>query len=113
MRKEKLFKIVLVMVITIALLGVSGNVFAADDTYLDITGPITGTDINTNTDPTPDTTPEPTPEVKPETNNQQNDYNTNLPETGLAENTMLVVAVVMLTGIAIFAYKKVNEYKNI
>ena len=42
-----------------------------------------------------------------------NNYNTNLPKAGAAENKMLGVAFTVLAITAVYAYKKVKEYKNI
>ena len=42
-----------------------------------------------------------------------NNYNTNLPKAGLKENTMMGIAITVLAVVAIFAYKKINQYKNI
>lgn len=47
------------------------------------------------------------------TSTSGNSYNTDLPKAGLEENTLLAVAVVALAGVAVFAYRKVNYYKNI
>ena len=40
-------------------------------------------------------------------------YNTSLPKAGLKENTMMGVAITVLAVVAVFAYKKINQYKNI
>lgn len=123
MKKEKVLKVILVLVIGVILFAMSTNAYAAeDDIYLDIqnslntntnTGTtntnLSGTTTNTNTG----TTNTGTTNTNLSGTNSNVDYSTNLPEAGLAENTLLGVGVTVLVIVAIVAYKKVNEYKNI
>lgn len=113
MKKEKLVKIMLVIIMCIALALISTNTFALsdDDLYLDFSNSIDGNNT-TNTSNTTDNTNY-TNLTTTNTNNTSNNYNTNLPNTGLAENTMLGVAITLLAIISIYAYKKVKYYKNI
>lgn len=120
MKKETMFKIITVLMTGVILFTMSTNVFALedDDTNLDFFE-----DTTDQLEPQPEQQPEPTPEQQPEpqpevnTNTQPetntNNYDTNLPEAGLAEDTMMVISIVLLVGTAVFAYKKVNDYKNI
>ena len=125
MKKEKVLKVILVLVIGVILFAMSTNAYAVeDDIYLDIqntlpTNTNTGTtNTNTNTGTTNTnlsgtTTNTGTTNTNLSGTNSNVDYSTNLPEAGLAENTLLVVGVTVLVIVAIVAYKKVNEYKNI
>ena len=53
------------------------------------------------------------PGINSNTKLNTNNYNTNLPKAGAAENKMLGVAFTVLAITAVYAYKKVNQYKNI
>lgn len=105
MKKEKILKIIVVLILGVTLLAMSTRVFAAVgdsdglmDLYDDTTNQLNTTNTNnTNTN------------TKLNTNN----YNTNLPKAGAAENKMLGVAFTVLAITAVYAYKKVKEYKNI
>ena len=110
MKKEKILKIIVVLILGVTLLAMSTRVFAAVgdsdglmDLYDDTTNQLNTTNTNntnTNTNIT---------NTKLNTNN----YNTNLPKAGAAENKMLGVAFTVLAITAVYAYKKVKEYKNI
>ena len=127
MKKERLLKIMLVIIMGVVLLAMSTNVFALsdDDFGLDITTDNTNTNSGTidltNSVPTPGNTNTNT-NTNVDTNNANtntnlntntNNYNTSLPEAGLAENTIVIVAVTVLAIIAIFAYTRIKYYKNI
>ena len=91
MKRERILKTIIVLIIGVVLFAMTSNVFAADtglDFFDDTTNQL---DTNTNT----------------------NNYNTNLPKAGAGENTIMGVAITVLAVVAIFAYKKVNQYKNI
>ena len=116
MKKEKLLKLVMVLIMGIVLLASSVNVFALEDEddgfefFNDITDDNV---IDSNS-----TEPEEETETKSETNlndnkNTTNNYDTNLPKAGVAENTFAGIAITVLTITAVYAYKKINEYKNI
>ena len=119
MNKNKLIKLILVLVMGIVLLGITTNAYAATgDNVIDLTNSInTNTNINTNTGTNTNTgssvSLNTNTTTNTNTNTGTNNYNTNLPHTGIAENTMLGIALTVLVIIAIYAYKKVNEYKNI
>ena len=116
MKKERILKTIVVLLIGVVLFTMSSNVFAADsnskvDFWEDTTNQLntntnTSTNINTATN---------TNNVNTNTNAVANtsNYNTSLPKAGLKENTMMGVAITVLAVIAIFAYKKINQYKNI
>lgn len=99
MKKEKILKMAVVLIISAVLFAMSTNVFAADvDFFEDTTNQLNTTNttntVNTNTTNT-------------------NNYNTNLPKAGAPANTMVGIAITVLAVVAVFAYKKVNQYKNI
>ena len=123
MRREKIFKVIITLIIGVVLFVMSTNVFAADselnffdDTtnQLDISNTtntntannannanananINSTNTNTNT----------------KTSTNTSNYNTSLPKAGAPENTMIGVVATLLVVVSIYAYKKVNQYKNI
>lgn len=119
MKKETILKIMTLLIMGVVLFTMSTSVFALedDDFYLDITdsvntntGTNTGTDTNTDTNTGVDTNLD----TNTGTNTDQKvDYNTELPEAGLAENTIMGIAIVLLAGVAVITSKKVKEYKNI
>ena len=119
MKKEKMLKVMLVLVMGVILFVMSTNVYAVeDDIYLDIQDSLPTDNTNTNTGTTNTnlsgtTTNTGTTNTNLSGTNSNADYSTNLPEAGLAENTLLGVGVTVLVIVAIVAYKKVNEYKNI
>ena len=103
MKKEKILKIIVVLILGVTLLAMSTRVFAAvgdSDGLMDLYDDTTNQLNTTNTNIT---------NTKLNTNN----YNTNLPKAGAAENKMLGVAFTVLAITAVYAYKKVKEYKNI
>ena len=131
MRKEKILKLMVVLTIGIVLVAMTSNVFAADsnstvDFWEDTTNQLntntnTSTNTNTNTNTNINTATNTnnvnttTTDATANTNAVANtsNYNTSLPKAGLKENTMMGVAITVLAVIAIFAYKKINQYKNI
>ena len=131
MKKEKILKLMVVLTIGIVLVAMTSNVFAADsnstvDFWEDTTNQLntntnTSTNTNTNTNTNINTATNTnnvnttTTDATANTNAVANtsNYNTSLPKAGLKENTMMGVAITVLAVIAIFAYKKINQYKNI
>ena len=120
MKRETILKTILVLIIGVMLFARPVNVFATDDignffnpeyedqgSLKDIeTG--TNTDTNTNNDTNKDANTD--KETNKDTNTKPNNK---LPEAGLAEDTAMVVTLVVLGVAAIFTFKKANEYKNI
>lgn len=119
MRREKIFKVIITLIIGVVLFVMSTNVFAADselnffdDTtnQLDIsnttntnTANNANANINSNTNTNTNT----------KTSTNTSNYNTSLPKAGAPENTMIGVVATLLVVVSIYAYKKVNQYKNI
>lgn len=127
MKKEKILKIIVVLILGVTLLAMSTRVFAAVgdsdglmDLYDDTTNQLNTTNTNnTNTNTnllntnTLNTNTLNTNTNITNTTLNTNNYNTNLPKAGAAENKMLGVAFTVLAITAVYAYKKVKEYKNI
>ena len=117
MKNGKLLKIALVLIMTIALLVMATNVFAADGDYtLDLTNTLntnTGNTGNTNTPVTNTPTTNTNTPTYNTTVPTANNTNTNLPSAGLAEDTMLFVVLTVLVVTAIYAYRKFKYYKSI
>ena len=124
MRKEKIFKVIITLIIGVVLFVMSTNVFAADSelnffddttTQLDISNTTNtntannannanaNANINSNTNTNTNT----------KTSTNTSNYNTSLPKAGAPENTMIGVVATLLVVVSIYAYKKVNQYKNI
>ena len=121
MRKERILKIIVALIMGVVLFAMTTNVFAAVDAdtgldfYEDTTDEL---DRNTNTNTNTNTNINTNINTNTNTNNvtlntNTNNYNTNLPKAGLAENTMAGVAITVLGITAVYAYKKIKEYKNI
>ena len=137
LKKEKILKLMVVLTIGTILVAMTSNVFAADsssgiDFFEDQTNQLnttTNTNTNTNTNAntnsnttntatnnttnTTNTTNTSTNVNTTNTTTNANNYNTNLPKAGAPENTMVGIVITVLAIVAIFAYKKVNQYKNI
>lgn len=126
MRREKIFKVIITLIIGVVLFVMSTNVFAADselnffdDTtnQLDISNTTNtntannannanaNANINSNTNTNTNT--------NTKTSTNTSNYNTSLPKAGAPENTMIGVVATLLVVVSIYAYKKVNQYKNI
>lgn len=124
MRRDKIFKVIITLIIGVVLFVMSTNVFAADselnffdDTtnQLDISNTTNtntannannanaNANINSNTNTNTNT----------KTSTNTSNYNTSLPKAGAPENTMIGVVATLLVVVSIYAYKKVNQYKNI
>ncbi len=123
-------KKVLVIIMTVALIGLTGSVFAADGntgfTFSNTAGGNTSTgnvSLNTNTSNTANTQNTSNTANTANTSNTLNtarntsSYNTtnttDLPDTGIEDHLPLValIAVVAISGI--YALKKANDYKNL
>ena len=110
MKRETVLKILLVLTVGIMLFALPVNVFATDagfDDFWDDQGGLN--DIQPEPENQPETQPQPEPEKQPE----QQKPTTDIPKAGLVEDTMMFVGITVLGITAVYAYKKVNEYKNI
>ena len=120
MRREKIFKVIITLIIGVVLFVMSTNVFAADselnffdDTtnQLDISNTTnTNTANNANN---ANANANMNSNTNTITNTNTSNYNTSLPKAGAPENTMIGVVATLLVVVSIYAYKKVNQYKNI
>ena len=128
MKRERILKTIIVLIIGVVLFAMTSNVFAADtglDFFDDTTNQLdkntntnatnTNTNtINTNTNATnTNATNTNTTNTPATTNTNTSNYNTSLPKAGAPENTMIGVVATLLVVVSIYAYKKVNQYKNI
>lgn len=128
MKKTNLMKSVSVIILSVMLVLMCTVVNAADSNgFSDISGTLNPTNnssntANTNTSNnstnTNNTSNTNTNNTTNNTNNASNNNssvynNTNLPKTGTA-STLPIAALVVIFGIsAVYAYKKVSDYKNI
>ena len=129
MKKTKILKAIIILIMGTVLFSMTTRVFALDDsdselnfyedqsdlldtTDEDDTNTSTNTNTNTNTSTNTNTNINTNTNTDATTTNTNN-YNTNLPKAGAPENTMMAVVVTLLAIIAVYAYKKVREYKNI
>ena len=117
MKNSKLVKTVLIMLISIIMILVSKEIFAAD---IDITPSINNTTNSTKTNNT--TTNSTTNKTVSNnatnnsvlrTNNTSTYNNSSLPKTGIEDSLPVTVLVVVLGISAVYAYKKIQYYKNI
>lgn len=125
MRREKIFKVIITLIIGVVLFVMSTNVFAADSELNFFDDTTNQLDIsnttNTNTANTANNANNANANANSNTNTNTNtktstntsNYNTSLPKAGAPENTMIGVVATLLVVVSIYAYKKVNQYKNI
>ena len=128
MKKFSLIKGFLLILMSVVLIGTTG-VYAADS---DLDGELSdltdfsnssNTSNTTNTSNTSNTTnttnTSNTNNTTNKTNNTTNSSvynntnNTSLPKTGIEDSLPTMVLVVIFAVSAVYAYKKINEYKNI
>lgn len=103
MKRNSLIKGILLVTIVAILMLVTNSVYAADAIVL------SPTDNNANTNSALTSTLTPTTPV----NNSASTLSSNLPKTGIADNTVVFIVVGVCAVAAIYAYKKVRDYKGI
>ena len=121
MRREKILKVMLGLIIGVVLLVMPLNTFAAtsnvtdlDDLLNDYEDQGSKNDLTGNTNTNTNTNTNKNTNTNTSTNTNKNaNTNTNIPKAGLAENTMAGVVITILGITAVYAYKKINEYKKI
>lgn len=121
MRREKIFKVIVTLIIGVVLFVMSTNVFAADSelNFFDDTTNQLDISNTTNTNTANNANANANANINTNTNTNTNtstntsNYNTSLPKAGTPENTMIGVVATLLVVVSIYAYKKVNQYKNI
>lgn len=116
---KKLVNIVLVLIVSLSILLVAKESFAANNA-IDITNSITTRNNTTNnaTNNTANNTANNTTNRSSNnsvltTNNTSNYNNSSLPKTGIEDSIPGVVLVVILGISAVYAYNKIQYYKNI
>lgn len=127
---KNLIKIATILLISVMLVLFTTSVYAAenDTGFTDLTGTLnntsanntaanTNTNTNTNANTNTNNTNSNTNNTNKNTNNSSiyNNTNTNsdLPKTGIEDSIPLAILVVVFGISAVYAYKKVKEYKNI
>lgn len=107
MKKSNLIQIVTILLVSAMVLLFSTTVNAANDNneVHDLTGTLTKNSTSNNTSSN---------NTNSNTNSSvYNNTNNNLPKTGI-EDSIPVAALVVVFGVsAVYAYKKIKEYKNI
>lgn len=109
MKRNSLIKGILLVTIVAILMLITNSVYAADTIVLSPTDNNTATDnsaVANNSALTSTLTP--TTPV-----NNTSTLNSNLPKTGIADNTIVFIVVGVCAVAAIYAYKKVRDYKGI
>ena len=109
MKRNSLIKGILLVTIVAILMLITNSVYAADTIVLSPTDNNTATDnsaVANNSALTSTLTP--TTPV-----NNTSTLNSNLPKTGIADNTVVFIVVGVCVVAAIYAYKKVRDYKGI
>ena len=119
MKKSKLVSLVLVVIISLSVLFMAKDVLAATDLTNSILNNTTTNNSlnsvsnNTTNNTTNNTKNNTANNLVLTTNNTSNYNNTSLPKTGVADTMPAVILVVVLGISAVYAYKKMQEYKNI
>ena len=116
MKKTKIVSIVLIVMIVIAMLFTAKNVFAVDDLGYLLGNNVTsseGSSKPANSTPSNNVLNNTTNNLVLTTNNTSTYNNSSLPKTGVADSMPVAVLVVVLGISGVYAYKKMQEYKNI
>lgn len=116
MKKTKIVSIVLIVMIVIAMLFTARNVFAADDLGYLLGNNVAssgGSSKPANSTPSNNSLNNTTNNLVLTTNNTSTYNNSSLPKTGVADSMPVAVLVVVLGISGVYAYKKMQEYKNI
>ncbi len=103
MKRNSLIKGILLVTIVAILMLITNSVYAADTIVL---SPTDNSAVANNSALTSTLTP--TTPV-----NNTSTLNSNLPKTGIADNTVVFIVVGVCAVAAIYAYKKVRDYKGI
>ena len=109
----KLKKLVVLLVVVVLMVGVSMQVKATDNP-IDVTNLLTSNETNTtntvNQNSTTNTANESV--VQPDTNKTEGSSENNLPQTGVTEDITVMFFIIVCAVSAIYAYKKIRDYKN-
>ena len=118
MKSSKLVKIVLIITIILSMILVVSQVLAAD-APTDLTPTLTGNSssggnvLNISNGSTNNTINNTINNTVLKTNNTSDYNNSSLPKTGIENSVPSVILVVVLGISAVYAYKKMQDYKNI
>lgn len=128
MKKVSLIKGFLVILLSVVLIGTTG-VFAADELDFDLDDNTSSNTSNTsnssntanNTNTNKNNTNTNSNKSNTNTNNANanknsstyNNTNTNLPKTGIEDSIPTAVLIVIFAISAVYAYKKISDYKNV
>lgn len=120
MKKSNLIKLFSILLISVIVMTFSTNVLAANNTndFSDLTNTINTTANNTNSNTNSantnntNTNTNATNNVN-KTNNSSIYNNTNLPKTGIEDSIPVAMLVVIFGISAVYAYRKIKEYRNI
>lgn len=130
MKKTNLMKVVSILLISAMVILFNANVFAADnDTgFNDLTSTLSNssngnrsntnsnqnsTDGNANANSNNTNRNANANNTNSNVNNSSIYNNTNLPKTGVESSIPVAMVVVILGVSAVYAYRKINEYKNV
>ncbi len=120
MKKSNLIKLFSILLISVMVIMFNTNVFAEDNNtngFNDLTPTISNSNTdnsntNTNNTNTNNTNTNNTNRTN-NTNNSSVYNNTNLPSTGIEDSIPVAMLVVIFGISAVYAYKKIKEYRNI
>lgn len=125
MKKMRLVKIILAITICLLVVLSANQVFAANNIITDLTNTIDGNTSsgnaslnnavsnNTTNSVGNNTINNATNNAVLTTNNTSNYNDANLPKTGIEDSIPAVLLVVVFGISAVYAYKKIQDYKNI
>lgn len=127
MKKSNLIKLFSILFITAMVMMFSTNVLAADNTFNEL--PLTSNNSNSNSNSNSNNTNtnnantnsnntnrnSNTNNANANTNNANSSIynNTNLPKTGIEDSIPVAMLVVIFGVSAVYAYKKIKDYRNI
>ena len=125
MRKSNLIKVISILVISLMVMLFSTNVMAAetDNGFTDLTPSVNNTNTdnsNTNSNSTNTNTNTNTNNTNTNNTNRNNTNNSSiynntnsLPKTGVTDSIPVAVLLIVFAISAVYAYKKIKDYKNI
>ena len=123
MKKSNLIKMVTILLISVIVMLFATTVNAAENDagFNDLTATLTNTNNasnNTNTNNAVNNTNKSANNTNNTANNTNkssvyNNTNTNLPKTGIEDSIPVAMLVVVFGISAVYAYKKINDYRNI
>lgn len=122
MRKSNLVKVVLSILVSLVVIVMASQVFAAND-FTDITQSLNNTSSSNNTvnntasnntvNSVNNTTNKTNNTTVLKTNNTSSYNNSSLPKTGIEDSVPVALVGIVLIISAIYAYKKIQDYRNI